>query len=101
MKERKTIVVLVVVVAIVFCCLGGYVGAIAYIAIDNNQTNAVPEGQALSNLKERIGQLKVLKEEQTLTRDIMVIQQQIRDLSAVAPIQSVIPKERLPEELQE
>jgi len=93
MKEWKTIVVVVLIALLV--------AALVFMAADKNQTNAAPEEVALSNLKERIGQLKVLKEEQTLTRDIMVIQQQIRDLSAVAPIQSVIPKERLPEELQE
>jgi len=105
MKEWKTIVVVVLVMLLV--------GVLVYMAVDKNQTTPVaanapvvitPE-QALLDLQKRIGQLVVLKEEQTLTRDIMVIQQEIRELQLKAQAPPVIegefiPIDKLPEEIQ-
>jgi len=98
MKEWKTIIIVVLAALLV--------GAVVYMAVDKNRSEATPEAVALSDLKVRIGQLKILKEEQTLTRDIMVIQQEVKELTLQAQAPPVtegesIPIDKLPEDLQE
>jgi len=98
MKEWKTIVIVVVVALLV--------AAVVYMIYDKNRTETTPEEIALSNLQKRIGQLKVLKEEQALTRDVMLIQQEIKELNLKAQAKPVIegefiPIDKLPEEMKE
>lgn len=102
MKEAKTVGITVLVVVLVLLVAG-----LGYRAV-NGDTESVTAQQklAVSQLKERIGQLKVMREEQTLTRDILVLQQEIRELNLKAQAPPVIegefiPIDKLPKEMQE
>ena len=97
MKEWKTIVVTAVILLLVV--------AMGLVAWNSRGTLISPvpvEGQsispeqALANLKVRVGQLDVLWKEQTLTRDIMVLQQEIRELTLKAQAPPVIEGEFIP-----
>ena len=97
MKEWKTIVVVLLLVAVMGC---------QPVVISEDAIKTSQDAKALSDLKERIGQLIVLKEEQALTRDIMVIQQEVRVLQLKAQAPPVIegefiPMDKLPKDLQD
>jgi len=87
MKEAKTIIVILLLVAVMGC-------QPAIISDDAIKTSQ--EANALSDLQKRIGQLKVMREEQTLTRDIMILQQEIRELNLQAQAPPVIEGEFIP-----
>ena len=56
----------------------------------------VQKKKALSDLQTRIADLEILKIEQTLTRDIMVIQAEVRELTLKAQAPPVIEGEFIP-----
>lgn len=86
MKQGKTIVVTVVVALFV---------AVSGLNLYNGREIA-PNTKALSDLQTRIIQLKVLAEEQTLVRDITVLQLEIRELGLKAQAPPVIKGEFIP-----
>lgn len=88
MQQGKVIVVTVVVALLV---------AVASIGFYNGLNREItPQGKALSDLKSRIIELKVLAEEQTLTRDIMLVQLEIKELQLKAKAPPVIEGEFIP-----
>ena len=86
MQQGKVIVVTVVVALLV-----AVLGLNLY-----NKKDATPQGKALADLKSRIIELKVLAEEQTLTRDIMLVQLEIKELQLKAKTPPVIEGEFIP-----
>jgi len=64
--------------------------------MSDSDLKTAQEKKALSDLQTRIGQLEVLKAEQSLTRDIMVIQQEVRELTLKAQAPPVIEGEFIP-----
>ena len=97
MKQGKTIVVTVVVSLLV---------AVLGLNLYNNLNREItPKAQALSDLQSRITELKVLAEEQTLTRDIMLVQLEIKELQLKAAAPPVIegefiPMDKLPDDMK-
>ena len=96
MKEGKTIEVTVLIIVLVLVVAG-----LGYKAVKDNGDHPSQSAQtkaALADLKNRIGQLEVLKQEQTLTRDIMVLQQEINQLNLKA--QAMPRTDKLPPQTQ-
>ena len=86
MLERKNVVTGVVAIIVAL------VGAFGYQKLNINPSQVTPEQaqvvqqeKALSDLQVRIGQLEILRQEQTLTRDIMLLQKEIRELGKKVP----------------
>jgi len=91
----SVLTVVVTLLVVVLCILG------------NSQLNKVPspEAQAVADLQKRVESLSVLKAEQTLTRDIMLIQLEIKELQLKAQAPPVIkgefiPTDKLPEDMK-
>jgi len=85
MKEWK-IVCVILLVAVAGCTS----------VMSDADLKIAQQKKALSDLQTRIGQLEVLKTEQALTRDIMVIQQEVRELTLKAQAPPVIEGEFIP-----
>ncbi len=99
MKDWKTIGI-----AVVFTLLVAVIGLMVWNG--RGEIVTAPDAQVLSNLKARIVQFEVLKVEQTLMRDILQLQQEIRELQLKAQAPPVIegefiPIDKLPPEMQE
>ena len=95
MKEGKTVVMTVFVVILILLVAG-----LGYMTINDRQSQTAQTEVALSNLRNRIEQLKTLKEEQTLTRDVMLLQQEIKRLTAIAQGTSFVEPQFVPKEQQ-
>lgn len=102
MKEAKTVVITVVVIGLALLVAG-----LGYKALNGQPgSEAAQQKLALSQMKTRIGHLKVMREEQTLTRDVLLLRQEIRELQLKAEAPPVIegefiPVDELPKEMQE
>ena len=86
MKEWKIMCVLLLV------AVAGCLPAV----MSDADLQEVQKKKALSDLQTRIADLEILKIEQTLTRDIMVIQQEVRELTLKAQAPPVIEGEFIP-----
>ena len=81
MKEVKTIIVTCAVIGLVLLVAGlGY----KLLSDKDLSDSQVQTEQAMANLRDRVEQLTVLRQEQLLIRDITLFQQEIKELNLKA-----------------